>query len=104
MGAGFPAWCVEYRKVASKTSRSGGHGVSIFSKGSGGVGGGEAGGSAPGGHPFGLRAALLPLSAGSLAAVERGYASCRFGSLAWSSFATVPDDFSRGLACGECLS
>ena len=34
----------------------------------------------PGSPAFGLRAALLPLSAGSLAAVERGYASSRPGN------------------------
>ena len=63
-------------KMPAKPPNTAEPGMSIFSKGSGaGAGGREAGGAAPGGHLFGLRAALLPLSAGSLAAVERGYAS-----------------------------
>ena len=63
-------------KMPAKPPNPAEPGMSIFSTGSGaGAGGREAGGAAPGGHLFGLRAALLPLSAGSLAAVERGYAS-----------------------------
>ena len=48
MGAGFPAWCVECPKDASKTSQYGRTGDADYPHDAGGgAGGGEAGGHTP---------------------------------------------------------